>query len=100
MSDEATPEMIIDKSEGGFVNVYDSEAVIQKFYMEKQEERQPAAEYGMKLKTILQAAVEKGDISQTAIKDMLRTKFWSDLRDSKLKNASRCKYETKKTLIL
>lgn len=29
MSDEATPEMIIDKLEGVFGNVYDSEAVIQ-----------------------------------------------------------------------
>lgn len=43
MSDEATPEMIIDKLEGVFGIVYDSE-----FYMEKQEEGQSAAEYGIK----------------------------------------------------
>lgn len=57
-------------------------------------------EYEMKLETILKSAVEKGHISQTAWNDMLRIKFWSGVRDSKLKNASMYKYETKKTLIL
>lgn len=52
--------------------------------------------YGMKLETILQSAVERGHVSQTARNDMLRTKFWSGLRDSELKNASRYKYETTK----
>lgn len=52
--------------------------------------------YGMKLETILQSAVEKGHISQTTRNDLLRTKFWSGLRDSELKNASRYKYETTK----
>ena len=50
----------------------------------------------MKLETILQSAVEKGHISQTARNDMLRTKFWSGPRDSEPKNASRYKYETTK----
>ena len=48
----------------------------------------------MKLEGILQKAYEKGKLSSEVRNDMLRTKFWSGLRDSTLKNATRYKYDT------
>ena len=94
LSEEATPDDIIEKLEGVYGNVYDCETIMQNFYMQRQEPHQTVAEYGIKLETILQSAVEKGHISPDARNDMLRTKFWSGLRDTELKNASRYKYDT------
>ena len=54
---------ILEKLELVFGNVYSSEALLQKFYMENQEPNQTVAEDGMKLESILQSAIEKGHIS-------------------------------------
>ena len=48
----------------------------------------------MKLESIIQSAVEKGDISIATKNQMLKSKFWSGLRDPLLKNSSRYKFHT------
>ncbi|CAC5391255.1 unnamed protein product [Mytilus coruscus] len=48
----------------------------------------------MKLEGILQKAYDKGKLTSEVRDDMLRTKFWSGIRDSALKNATRYKYDT------
>jgi hypothetical protein len=55
--------------------------------------------HGMKLESIIQSAVEKGDISIVAKNQMLKSKFWSGLRDPLLKNSSRYKFPFKDPLI-
>lgn len=94
LADDATPSQIIEKLEGVYGNVFSSEALLQKFYSENQQPNQSVAEYGMKLESIIQSAVEKGQINVQAKNEMLRSKFWSGLRDPLLKNASRYKYDT------
>ncbi|CAG2232586.1 unnamed protein product [Mytilus edulis] len=94
LPDGATPTQIIEKLDGIYGNVFSSEALLQKFYMETQKQGQSVADYGMRLEDIAQKAVEKGQISSQAKNDMLRSKLWSGLRDPLLKNASRYKYDT------
>lgn len=94
LSDDATPSQIIDKLEGVYGNVFSSEALLQRFYSENQQPNQSVAEYGMQLEGLIQLAVEKGQINPAAKNEMLRSKFWSGLRDPSLKNASRYKYDT------
>lgn len=62
--------------------------------MEKQQSNQTVADYGMKLESILQSAFEKGHISPSFRDVMLRSKFWSGLKDPLLRNACRHKYDT------
>ena len=62
--------------------------------MEKQEANQTVADFGMKLESILQSAIEKGHISPDSKNEMLRSKFWSGLSDPLLRNACRHKYDT------
>ena len=92
LPETATPNQIFEKLELVFGNVYSSEALLQKFYMEKQEPNQTVADYGMKLESILQSAIEKGHISPDSKDEMLRSKFWSGLSDPLLRNACRHKY--------
>lgn len=94
VSEDATPLQVIDKLEGVYGNVFSSEALLQQFYSECQQPKQSVAEYGMRLENLIQSAVEKGHISVHAKNEMLRSKFWSGLRDPLLKNASRYKYDT------
>ena len=50
----------------------------------------------MKLESILQSVIEKGDINPSFRDVMLRSKFWSGLKDPLLRNACRHKYDTVK----
>ncbi|XP_071136372.1 paraneoplastic antigen-like protein 5 [Mytilus edulis] len=96
LPDGATPTQIIEKLDGIYGNVFSSEALLQKFYMETQKQGQSVADYGIRLEDIAQKALEKGQINSQAKNDMLRSKLWSGLRDPLLKNASRYKYDTVK----
>lgn len=93
MPKTATPQQILDKLEGVYGNVYSSEALLQKFYTEKQQPNQSVADYGMKLESILQSAIDRGHINSASKDEMLRSKFWSGLSDPLLRNASRHKYD-------
>lgn len=93
LSEDVTPEQILDKLEGVYGNVYSSEALLQKFYTEKQQPNQTVADYGMKLESLLQSAIERGHVNPESKDDMLRSKFWSGLRDPLLRNATRHKYD-------
>ena len=96
LSENATPLQILDKLEGVFGNVYSSEALLQMFYMEKQQSNQTVADYGMKLESILQSAIEKGHISSSSRDEMLMSKFWFGLKDQLLRNAYQHIYDTVK----
>ena len=96
LSEHATAENIIDKLDGVYGNVYSSEALLEKFFKETQQPNQSVAEYGMKLESIIQSAVEKGDVSIVAKNQMVKSKFWSGLRDPLLKKSSRYKFDTTK----
>ncbi|CAG2203492.1 unnamed protein product [Mytilus edulis] len=86
----------LKKLEGVYGNVYTSEALLEKFYKETQQPSQSVADFGMTLESIIQPAVEKGDISFDTKNEMLRSKFWSGIRDPLLKNSSRYKFDTVK----
>ena len=87
LSEHATAENIIDKLDGVYGNVYSSEALLEKFFKETQQPNQSVAEYGMKLESIIQSAAKN---------QMLKSKFWSGLRDPLLKNSSGYKFDTTK----
>ena len=94
LSFTASAKEIIGKLEGVYGNVFSNEALLQKFYMECQQPGQSVADYGLKLESILQLAVDKGQIAEASKNEMLRSKLWSGLRDPLLKNACRYKYDT------
>ena len=63
-------------------------------FLKKHNSQINLTEYGMKLESIIQSAVAKGDISIVAKNQMLKSKFWSGLRDPLLKNSSKYKFDT------
>ena len=77
-----------------FENIHPSEQLFQTFYAAKQEAGESVANYGMRLESLLQTCIDRGEVSHGARNEMLRSKLWSGLSDTNLRNASRYKYDT------
>ena len=74
-------------------NIYPSEKLIQQFYTSKQEARESVVDYGIRLEELTHGCIERKAINNDVKNEMLRTKLWSGLSDSNLRNSSRYKYD-------
>ncbi len=96
LGETATCRQIVDKLNGLFGNVSSNESVMQQFYTVTQAENESVTAFGCRLESLLQVAIDKGHVSLHAKNDMLRSKFWTSLRNERLKNQTRHKYDTVK----
>ena len=96
LPESASPIHSFDKLEGIYDNVYSNDTLLLSFYAEKQINGQSVADYGMKLESILKNVYETGILNPEGRNAMLRAKFWSDLKDPELKNATRYTYDITK----
>ncbi|KAK6183272.1 hypothetical protein SNE40_010783 [Patella caerulea] len=67
---------------------------MQKFYTETQKGGESMTSFGCRLESLLQIAVANGHVGIAAKDDMLRSKFWTGLRNEALKSQTRHKYDT------
>ena len=80
-----------------FGNVATNESVysvMQSFDNENQKAAENLTTFACRLEALLLVAVENGHVTQVARNDMLRSKFWTGLRDEKLKILTRNKYDS------
>ncbi|XP_053391393.1 trichohyalin-like [Mercenaria mercenaria] len=94
-TDVSTRE-IVDKLETIYGNVRSGESVLGEFYQSKQGKDETIAEWGIRLESMLQIALEKNQIHKSQKDEMLRSRFWRYLYNDDLKNATRLGYETAK----
>lgn len=94
LGESATVDEILQKLEDFYGNVFTAENIMQSFYSDHQKEGENIVTYGSRLEQLVSKAVRLGHIDFVAKDAMLRSKFWSGLRDQQLRNASRQKYET------
>ncbi|XP_053376603.1 trichohyalin-like [Mercenaria mercenaria] len=88
---------IIDKLESVYGNVRSGESVLTEFYMARQKRDEGIAEWGIRLESIIQTAIQKGHIQDSQKDEMLKTRFWRQLYNEDLKNATRMYFETART---
>ena len=81
MPDYAGPSAVLTKLEGFFGDVLTGESLLQQFYSERQKPDESIASWACRLESLVTNAIEKGKISASAKNDMLRSKFWVDLKD-------------------
>ncbi|XP_060596118.1 golgin subfamily A member 6-like protein 22 [Ruditapes philippinarum] len=65
--------------------------------MYESESEEGITEWGIRLETIVQKAIEKGHVSESQKDEMLKTRFWRQLKSEQLKNATRMYFETAKS---
>jgi hypothetical protein len=84
----ASIEDILNKFEGIFGTVEDSENLLSNFYSAEQLPNEKVSTWGCRLEDLLDRALQGQPISSKSVDDMLKMKFWSGLRDH-IKEATR-----------
>lgn len=94
LGESASVDDILHRLEDFYGNVCTAENIMQSFYSDHQKEGESIVSYGLRLEQTVSKAVRLGHIDVVAKDSMLKSKFWSGLRNQQLRNASRQKYET------
>lgn len=93
LGENASIEDILRKLEGVYGIVESGTTLLQQFYNAKQESGESVAEYGCRLEEIVNRAISRGAVAKEQANEMLRSKMWTGLRDERVRNATRYKYD-------
>ena len=85
---------IMRKLEAIYGMVCTGQTILQKFYSDSQSTSERVAEWACRLEDLAYKAVEKGMMTREAAPNILKTQFWSGLRDARLKDALRHRRHT------
>jgi len=83
---------ILDKLDVIFGNVLSTEALFEEFYTARQEQEEGIASWACRLESLL-AKASVSNASQDDTSRMLRSKFWGGLREERIKNGIRHRYD-------
>ena len=92
LGEDASPDKILQKFDIIFGVALTAEALLEEYYTARQKEGEAAAVWGCRLESILNKVHRRGYVTAN-MQEMLRTKFWSGLRDDRIKNAIRHKFD-------
>ena len=94
MGIQATIDMVLDKFHRIFGTVSTPELLLEQYYSSRQLSNETVAEWACRLEEILHKLEERGCPVVGQSISMLRSKFWSGLRDINVKNALRHMYDS------
>lgn len=93
LGDDISPESIIRKFDVVFGVASSYETLLEEFYTSRQKTEESIVAWGCRLESMLYNLDKKfGNLTENS-KDMLRTRFWSGLRDDRIKSALRHKFD-------
>jgi len=92
LGERVSPDEIVNKFEVIFGNVLSVEALLEEFYTARQSDTEMVAEWSCGLESLLAKARQRG-ASLSNIDGMLRSKFWASLRDDRVKNGTRHRFD-------
>jgi hypothetical protein len=87
---------VIHKLDGLYGKVMSEGASLTLFYATEQKEGEDVTAWSCRLEDLIQPAEEKGLIDKRTKDEMLRSKLWNGLKDDRLKQATRYKFDTQK----
>ena len=90
---DATCQQILSSLETVYGLVETGENLLAEFYAARQDKTEDVASWSCKIEDLLERATERGHVAERDKADMLKTKFWTGLRQN-LKDGSRHKYDT------
>ncbi|KAK3751659.1 hypothetical protein QZH41_017450 [Actinostola sp. cb2023] len=93
LEEDASVETIVRKLEGVYGIVESGTTLLQQFYNAREENDESVAAYGCRLEEIVNRAINRGAVAKEQADEMLRSKLWTGLKDERIRNATRYKYE-------
>jgi mRNA-degrading endonuclease YafQ of YafQ-DinJ toxin-antitoxin module len=94
MGEHVNIQQVLDKFDIVFGNVLPAEKLMEQFYTARQGHAQSVANWGCQLEDILNNITQQSEVNKRAKDDMLRSKFWSGLKDERVKINLRHLYDT------
>ena len=98
LGEQVTVVQVLDKLEGFYGRVSSSETLLQELYNDRQRENESLVQFGSKLEALLTQAVKYFHIEYAAKDGVLRSKFWTGIRSSYLRNATRYLFDSMKDI--
>jgi len=90
----ATTMDVLKKVEEVYGNIKTGDNLVHEFYSAKQKEKELVSAWGIRLETLFQQAVDKGELDEKKRNEKLKERFWRGLISEKLKIATRVSYES------
>jgi len=83
--------------ETNFCDIKTGQSVMEEFYNAKQEKYEDISTWAIRLETLIQKAINRNEIQEDKKDTMLRTRFWRQINNTELRNATRVYFETVST---
>ncbi|XP_060564328.1 golgin subfamily A member 6-like protein 22 [Ruditapes philippinarum] len=93
----ASSAVILKKLEDIYGTTQTEDSIMQDFFNAKQDEKETTSDWALRLETIMQLAVETGEIPERKKNALLKQRFWKGLKSEKLRNNTRVTYESDAT---
>lgn len=90
----ATIRDILSKLDALFGDISTHGMLMQEFFNSKQKQGESVTNFGCRLESLLQTAINNGSMNRASKNDLLRHKFWTSLHSDKLKSQTRHKYDS------
>ena len=90
----ATTEDILKKLSSIYGSVQSGDTLLERFYSEPQGHKEKCAQWSCRLEDLIYQAAAKGAIDRSAVPQQLKKRFWSGLKDKRIKDALRHDVET------
>ncbi len=94
LGESASVEEILYKLESVYGSISSADTLLQEFFTDCQKDGESISSWACRLEDTLSKVKSKGDfINEESLTCILKTKFWSGLKDDRLKDATRHKFE-------
>ncbi|XP_060607531.1 trichohyalin-like [Ruditapes philippinarum] len=90
----ATTKEIVSKMEDIYGNIRSGDSIIHEFYSAKQQISESCSEWGVRIETLFNQALERGEIERSRKDRKLKERFWRGLKSEKIKLSTRTSYES------
>ena len=90
----ASATAIAHKLESIYGSVQSGETLLERFYSEPQNAKENCAKWSCRLEDLIYQAAGKGAIDRSAVPNQLKKRFWSGLKDKRIKDALRSQVDS------
>lgn len=90
----STTSEIVEKLTEIYGDIKSEDTIAQEFYAAKQKSGESVSAWGVRLETLFQKAVDRGELDESRRDKKLKERFWRGLKSESLKMATRVSYES------
>jgi hypothetical protein len=88
---------LLKKLEDIYGNTQTEDTIMQDFFNAVQHESETTSDWGLRLESIMQMAIETGEIPETKKNSFMKHRFWKGLNNETLRNNTRVTFESSAT---